>query len=37
MIDPENHNYITSAECIGSAGKTILPIMLVFRINILCK
>lgn len=37
MIDLENCNYITSVECIGFAGKTIPPILLISRVNILQK
>ena len=35
MIDPENRDYITSVECIGSAGETIPPMLLISGINIL--
>ena len=34
MIDPENRDSITSIECIGSAGETIPPMLLVSRVNI---
>lgn len=37
MIDPKNCNYITFVECISSVGKTIWPILLISRINILYK
>ena len=37
MIDPDNCNYITSVECISSAGETIPPMLLVSRVNILYK
>ena len=37
MIDPENRDYITSVECIGSAGETIPPMLLLSRVNILHK
>ncbi len=37
MIDPDNRDYFTSVECIGSAGETILPILLVSGVNILYK
>lgn len=37
MIDFENCNYITSVEYIGSMGKTIPPMLLVSRVNILYK
>ena len=36
-IDPESREYITSAECISSAGETIPPMLLVSRVNILHK
>ncbi len=29
MIDPENRDYVTSVECIGSAGETTPPMLLV--------
>ena len=35
MIDLENHDYITLVECIGSAEKTILSILLISGVNIL--
>ena len=35
MIDPENRDYITSVECIGSAGGTIPPTLLISGVNIL--
>ena len=37
MIDPENRDYITSVECIGSAGETIPPMLLISGVNILHK
>ena len=37
MINPENRNYITSIECIGSIGKTVPPMLLVSGVNILHK
>ncbi len=37
MIDPENRDYITSVECIGSAGGTIPPMLLISGVNILHK
>lgn len=37
MIYPENCNYITSVKYIGSKGKTISLILLVFGIHILHK
>ncbi len=37
MIDPENYDYITSVECIGSAGETILSMLLISGVNILYK
>ncbi len=37
MIDLENCDYITSVECIGSAGKTIPPMLLISGDNILYK
>ena len=37
MIDPENCDYITSVECIGSAGETIPPMFLISEVNILHK
>ena len=37
MIDPDNCDYITSIECIGSAGETIPLILLVSGVNILYK
>ena len=37
IIDPNNHDYITSIECISSVGETILPILLVSKINNLYK
>ncbi len=37
MIDPDNRDYITSVECIGSAGETIPPMLLVSGVNILYK
>ena len=37
MIDLENRNYITSAECIGSASETIPPMFLISGVNILYK
>ena len=35
MIDPDNYDYITSIECIGSVGETIPPMLLVSGVNIL--
>ena len=37
MIDPDNRNYITSVECIGSLGETIPPMLLISGVNILHK
>lgn len=37
MIDFENYYYITLVEYIGFMSKTILPIFLNFRVNILYK
>ncbi len=37
MIDLKNRNYINSVKCIGSIGKTILPILLISEVNILHK
>ena len=37
MIDPENRDYITSVDCIGSAGETVPPMLLVSGVNILHK
>ena len=37
MIDPDNCDYITSVECIGSSGKTIPPMLQVSGVNILYK
>ena len=37
MIDPENHDYITLVECIGSAGEIIPHILLISGVNILRK
>ncbi len=37
IIDPENCDYITSVECIGSAGETISPMFLFSGVNILHK
>ena len=37
MIDPDNRDYITSVECIGSVGETIPPMLLVSGVNILYK
>ncbi len=37
MIDPENRDYITLVECIGSADETIPPILLISGVNILHK
>ncbi len=37
IIDRENCDYITSVECIGSAGKTIPPMLLISGVNILHK
>ena len=37
MIGPENRDYITSVEFIGSAGETIPPILLISGVNILHK
>ncbi len=37
MIDPENRDYITSVECIGSDGETIPPMLLISGVNILHK
>ena len=34
MIDPENRDYIILVECIGSAGETIPPMLLISRVNI---
>lgn len=36
-MNPKNRNYIISIKCIGFASKTILPMLLVFRVNILNK
>lgn len=35
IIDSDNRDYITLVECIGSTGKTISPMLLVFGVNIL--
>ena len=35
MIDSENRDYITSVECVGSAGETIPPMLLISGVNIL--
>lgn len=35
MIDLDNHNYIISIEYISSKDETILPMLLVSRVNIL--
>lgn len=35
MINTDNRNYITSIKYINSASKTILPILLISKINIL--
>lgn len=37
MIDPKNRDYITSVECIGSAGEINPPMLLVSGVNILHK
>ena len=37
MIDLENRDYITLVECIGSAGETIPPMLLISGVNILHK
>lgn len=37
MIDINNHNYITLVEYIGFIDKSIPPILLVSRVNILHK
>lgn len=37
MINLKNHNYITLIKCIGSVGETILPMLLIFEVNILYK
>ena len=37
MIDPDNRDYITSVEYIGSADETIPPMLLVSGVNILYK
>lgn len=37
IINPENRDYITSIEYIVSADKTILPMLLIFRVNIFHK
>ncbi len=37
MIDHDICDYITSVECIGSAGETIPPMLLVSGVNILYK
>lgn len=37
MINPENHNYIISIKYINLAGKTIPPMLLISRVNILYK
>ncbi len=37
MIDPENHDYITLVEYIGSAGEIIPPMLLISGVNILRK
>ncbi len=37
MIDPDNCEYITSINCICSVGKTISPIFLISKVNILYK
>lgn len=35
MIDPKNHDYITSVERIGSAGEIIPSMLLISGVNIL--
>ena len=35
MINSENRDYITSLECLGSAGETIPPMLLISGVNIL--
>ena len=37
MIDLENRDYTISIECIGSAGETIPPMLLINGVNILHK
>lgn len=37
IIDLENRDYITSVECISSAGETIQPMLLISGVNILHK
>lgn len=37
MTDPENRDYITSVECISSAGEAILPLVILSGVNILHK
>ncbi len=37
IIDPENRDYITSLECIGSAGETIPLMLLISKVNIIHK
>lgn len=37
IIDLENHDYIISVQCISFVGETILPILLISRVNILYK
>ena len=37
MISPENNDYITLVEFIGSAGETIPPMLLISRVHILHK
>ena len=37
MTDPDNHDYITSVECISSAGDVILPLLILSGIHILHK
>ena len=34
IIDPENHDCMTSVGFIGSAGETIPPMLLISRVNI---
>lgn len=37
MINSKNCDYITLVQCIGTANKTILPILLISRVNNLNK
>lgn len=37
LIDFQNRDYITSIKCIGSAGETILPLLVISEVNILYK